>query len=119
MSQFSVSEFTATETLYITTSKTDILYKYFDRLRKFIEETNKWRILNASPFRVRNEHVVYKQNSAAFSSQANYTAWAPATDRQLLVPAFVHRGVSRGQRAGTTTAVNGSFLDLSRYFTFK
>jgi hypothetical protein len=35
------------------------------------------------------------------------------------VPTFVDRGVSRGQRGGTPTAVNLSFLDRSRYFSFK
>jgi hypothetical protein len=35
------------------------------------------------------------------------------------VPTFVVRGVSRGQRGGSLTAVNLSFLDRSRYFSFK
>jgi hypothetical protein len=35
------------------------------------------------------------------------------------VPTFVDRGVSRGQRGGSPTIVNLSFLDWSRYFSFK
>jgi hypothetical protein len=31
----------------------------------------------------------------------------------------VDRGVSRGQRGGSPMVVNLSFLDLSRYFSFK
>jgi hypothetical protein len=47
---------------------------------------------------------------------ANYTDWATATGRRKLVPTFVDRGMSRGQRGGSPTAVNLSFLDQSRYF---
>jgi hypothetical protein len=35
------------------------------------------------------------------------------------VPTFVHRRVSRGQRSGSLTVVNLSFLDRSRHFSFK
>jgi hypothetical protein len=38
---------------------------------------------------------------------------------EILVPTFVDTGVSRGQRGGSPTVVNLSFLDRSRYFTFK
>jgi hypothetical protein len=44
------------------------------------------------------------------------------SDRHLstkLLPTFVDRGVSRGERGGSLTAVNLSFLDRSRYFSFK
>jgi hypothetical protein len=45
------------------------------------------------------------------------------TDRPPLVDemlsTFVDRGVSRGQRGGSPTVVNVSFLDRSRYFSFK
>jgi hypothetical protein len=58
-------------------------------------------------------------NSVVFSPQANYTDWSTATDRRILMPTFADRGVSRGQRAGFATAVNLSFLDRSRYFSFK
>jgi hypothetical protein len=58
-------------------------------------------------------------NSMALSPQANYTDWATATCRRNLVSTFVYRGVSRGQRDGSPTVVNLSFLDRSRYFSFK
>jgi hypothetical protein len=57
-----------------------------------------------------------KQNSVVFSPRANYTDWATATCRRNLVPTFVDRGVSRGQRRGSPAVVNLSFLDRSRYF---
>jgi hypothetical protein len=42
------------------------------------------------------------------------------TDRpRILVANFVDRGVSRGQRGGSPTVVNLSFLDWSRYFSFR
>jgi hypothetical protein len=46
-----------------------------------------------------------------FSLQANYTDWATAICRRNLVPTFVDRGVSRGQRGGSPVVVNLSFLD--------
>jgi hypothetical protein len=45
------------------------------------------------------------------SPQANYTDWATATCRRNLVSTFADRGVSRGQRGGSPTVVNLSFLD--------
>jgi hypothetical protein len=42
-----------------------------------------------------------KTNSVALSPQANYTDWATATCRRNLVPTFVDREVSRGQRCGS------------------
>jgi hypothetical protein len=39
--------------------------------------------------------------------------------RRNLVPTFVDRGVSLGQRGGSHTVINLSFLDRSRYFSFK
>jgi hypothetical protein len=36
-----------------------------------------------------------------------------------LVPTFVDTGGSRGQRGGSPTVINLSFLDRSRYFSFK
>jgi hypothetical protein len=47
----------------------------------------------------------------AFSPRENYTDWATATCRQNLVPTFLDRMVSRGQRGGSPTVVNPSFLD--------
>jgi hypothetical protein len=58
-------------------------------------------------------------NSVALSAQTNYTDRATATCRRNLVPTFVDRGVSRVQRVGSPTVVNLSFLDRSRYFSFK
>jgi hypothetical protein len=63
--------------------------------------------------------ILGKTNSVASSPQANYTDWAPATGRQILLPTIVDRGVSRGQRDGTPSAVNLCFLDWSRYFFFQ
>jgi hypothetical protein len=60
-----------------------------------------------------------KKNSVAFSPQANYTDWATATCWWNLVPTFVDRGVSCGRRGGSPTVVNLSFLNRSRYFSFK
>jgi hypothetical protein len=60
-----------------------------------------------------------KTNSVALSPRANYTDWATATCRRNSVPTFVDRGVSGGQRGGSPTVVNLSFLDRSRYFFFQ
>jgi hypothetical protein len=53
-------------------------------------------------------------NSVALSPRANYTDWTTATCRRNLVQTFVDRGVSRGQRGGSHTVVNLSFLDGHR-----
>jgi hypothetical protein len=58
-------------------------------------------------------------NSVALGPQANYTDRVTATCRRNLVSTFADRGVSRGQRGGSLTVVNLSFLDRSRYFSFK
>jgi hypothetical protein len=57
----------------------------------------------------------------ALSPQANYTEGAIATCQRNLVTTFADRGASRGQRGGPPPppAVNLSFLDRSRYFSFK
>jgi hypothetical protein len=55
-----------------------------------------------------------KRNSVALSPRANYTDWSTATCRRNLVSTFVDRGVSRGQRGGSPTVVNLSFLGRSR-----
>jgi hypothetical protein len=60
-----------------------------------------------------------RQTSVALSPQANYTDWANATCRRNLVPSIVDRGMSRCQRGESPTVVNLSFLDRSRYFSFK
>jgi hypothetical protein len=43
----------------------------------------------------------------------------PPLVNEILVPTFVDRGVSRGQRGGSPTVVNLSFLHWSRYFSSK
>jgi hypothetical protein len=58
-------------------------------------------------------------NTVAFSPQANYTNWATATCRRNLMPTCADRRVSRGQSSGSSTVVNPSFLDRSRYFSSK
>jgi hypothetical protein len=60
-----------------------------------------------------------KTNSVALSPRANYTDWAATNCRRNLVPAFVDRGVSHGQRGGSPMVVYHSFLDRSRYFPFR
>jgi hypothetical protein len=57
-------------------------------------------------------------NTMDFSPQPNYTDWSTATVRQILVPTFVYREVSRGQRGGNPTSIILSFIDRSRYFSF-
>jgi hypothetical protein len=63
--------------------------------------------------------MVNKTNFVALSPQAIYTEWATSTCLRNLVPPFTDRGVSRGQRGRSHTAVNRSFLDRRRYFYFK
>jgi hypothetical protein len=58
--------------------------------------------------------MLKQTNSVAFSPQANYTDRATATCWQNLMPTFVDRGVSRGQRGGQLKVVNLSSLDRSR-----
>jgi hypothetical protein len=61
-----------------------------------------------------------KKNSVALSPRANYTDWVITTCRRNLVPTFVDRGVSRGQRGWSPMVVNLSFLDrLSWICQFK
>jgi hypothetical protein len=60
-----------------------------------------------------------KTNSMALSLQVNYNDWVTATCGRNLVPTFVDRGVSPGQRGGSSTVVNLSFLDRICYFSFK
>jgi hypothetical protein len=52
-----------------------------------------------------------KTHSVAFSPQANWSG--------KLMPIFADRGVSCGQRGGSPTAVNLSFLNRNRYFFFQ
>jgi hypothetical protein len=80
----------------------------------------RWNNEESSHIARRNDSV-YKtnKNSVALSRKANHTDWATATCRQNVVPTFVDRGVSRGQRGGSPAVVNPSFIDRSRYFSFK
>jgi hypothetical protein len=75
---------------------------------------------NDPQFLVLNIYNTHKQKVQGtimrMTPQANYTDWATATCRRNLVPTFVDRGVTRGQRGGSPTVVNLSFLDRSRYF---
>jgi hypothetical protein len=64
-------------------------------------------------------HYQKQTNSVFLSPRANYTDWSTATCRRNFVSTFVDRGVSGGQRGGSPTVVNLSFLDRSRYFSFK
>jgi hypothetical protein len=48
-------------------------------------------------------------NSVALSPQANYTDWATATCRWNLVPTFVERWVSRGQRGRSSRSLISVF----------
>jgi hypothetical protein len=48
-----------------------------------------------------NKQTKKQTNSVALNPQANYTNCATATCRRNLVPTFVDRGVSRGQRSGS------------------
>jgi hypothetical protein len=57
--------------------------------------------------------------SPSLSARANYTDRTTATCWRNLVPTFVDRWVSHGQHGGSPTVVNLSFLDRSRYFSFK
>jgi hypothetical protein len=61
----------------------------------------------------------YVCNSVAFSSQVNYTYWATAIFRPILVLTFVDISVSRGHRGGSPSTVNLSCLDRSPYFLFQ
>jgi hypothetical protein len=59
-------------------------------------------------------------NSVALSPRANYTDWL--SDRNLSTKFSaknVDSWVSRGQRGGSPTIVYLSFLERSRYFSFK
>jgi hypothetical protein len=59
------------------------------------------------------------RNSLALSPQANYTDCATATWWRNLIPTFADRGVSGCQGDRSPMVINLSFLDWSRYFSFK
>jgi hypothetical protein len=63
------------------------------------------------------EHIYcYFDHSVAFRPQANYTDWATATGRLILVITFANKGVSHGECGRIPTAVILSFLGRSRSF---
>jgi hypothetical protein len=64
-----------------------------------------------------NHKTKNKTNSVALSPRVNYTDWATATCWRNLVSTFVYRRVSRGQRGGSRTVVNLSFLDRTSNHT--
>jgi hypothetical protein len=68
---------------------------------------------------IRNPQTKQQRHSVDFSPQTKYTDWATATCWRNVVPTFADRWVSRGQRSGSLTAFNLSFLDRSRYFSSK
>jgi hypothetical protein len=70
------------------------------------ESLASWTLPNFRYSKNCNTKRQQQKNSVAFSLRANYTDWATATCRRNLVPTFVDRGVSRGQRGGSPTAVN-------------
>jgi hypothetical protein len=72
-------------------------------------------VLAPSPLKLENKQT----NCVAFSPQSSHTDLSTATSRRILMPTFVDRGVSRGPLDGSPTVVNLSFLDRSRYFSFK
>jgi hypothetical protein len=65
------------------------------------------------------QYVTNAENQMSVTSKStliipnNFTCW------RNLTPTSADRGVSRGQRGGSPTVVNFSFLDQIRYFSFK
>jgi hypothetical protein len=59
-----------------------------------------------------------KSNTDKHSASELYRL-TTATSRRILVTTFGDRGVSRGQRDGSPTAVNVGFIDCSRYIFFQ
>jgi hypothetical protein len=70
---------------------------------------------------IEKEKCKIKQQTSCVghSTHENYTDLATDTCQRNLVPTFADRGMSRGQRDGSPKTVNLSFLDRSRYFSFK
>jgi hypothetical protein len=59
------------------------------------------------------------KNLVALTVRLNCTDWATITGWRILVPTFPGIEVSRGQRGGSSTVVNISFLDWSRWLFFQ
>jgi hypothetical protein len=94
------------ENLVYTLNMPLILVLIFLKLLVFIgivivEDLSEWRCL--SP---------YQTNSVALGPRANYTNWSTAMCGRNLVPTFVDRGVSRGQRGGSPTFITLSDLTI-------
>jgi hypothetical protein len=64
-------------------------------------------------------HIGRLQKLRGLYSASELYRLMTATCPRNLVPTFVDRRVSRGQRGRSPTVVNLSFLDRSRYFSFK
>jgi hypothetical protein len=90
-----------------------LIYDHDDRKTLF-PSVSLWGI-----FRIWRTWSSTKTNSVFFSPQPNYTDWSTVAGSPILVPTFVDRGMSRGQSSGTLKAVNVSFLDRSRYYSFQ
>jgi hypothetical protein len=99
-----------------------------------IEQANRVRRLRLSPHYstivILARTYLYRAHMKVSTNQFKQTPWPlvrtqtipterlPLVD-EILVPTFVDRGLSRGQRGGSLTVVNLSFLGRSRYFSFK
>jgi hypothetical protein len=81
------------------------------------------------PFRLHETPARFDQSNRsqheAVETQTKQTPWLlvrqrtiPAVRPPELVPTFVDKGVSCGERGGFHTAVNLNFLDRSYYFSF-
>jgi hypothetical protein len=63
--------------------------------------------------------LLQKTYSMTLSPQANYTDSATASCQRNLVPPFVDRGVSRGQRIRSPTVINLKFSRLDPLLFFQ
>jgi hypothetical protein len=105
----------------------DLIFKYYLiefpalKLITYTQENTDSKKYTGNPSKVNTIQVTdyqkTKTNSVAFSPRANYTDWPTATCWRNLVPTFVDRGVACGQRGGSPTVVNLSFLDRGYRFT--
>jgi hypothetical protein len=62
---------------------------------------------------------ITETNSVPLVCKRTIPTERPPLVDEILVPTLVDRGVSRGQRGGSPTVVNLSFLGQSRYFSFR
>jgi hypothetical protein len=87
-------------------SLTNICIQFSFPLRSLVSLTTTHFSLCLSLFPCKHN---IQTNSVNFRLQANYTDWATATCRRNLLGTFVDRGMSRGQRGATPTAVLSVF----------